>query len=374
MGRLRLRWRPISVGTRAVGGLVILTVDAGGCHGARRPTPRGRGPQRPGAGPTQGCVAALRRITALPTALMLDTVVLACGIHAQAAGRRQHAATAHRRAATAAQREDEAAAQHHSEAAAQREGVAAAERHHTLQQARIERRYPPSFDEGDVLRPGITTPTGEALWLDAYESSTSETEDRNRLEAAYWLTPLPLTDCSAWSAPGRRSACRKSRPTSSFRTWRSVRLRPSHCGTPPRILKRNPLRTVSPLLATPAAADSRLTKGQGDPASWVACHRPTLVQDISDAPFRLSDHRPRRGLSPNATVDPRTCCWCCSGLWRYLCSVSSWRQCDERVRRATAASAADPSTRKPPAARRDGPAGADPTEASGVDALIDVGG
>ena len=111
--------------------------------------------------------------SAFPTGLILDTVVLARGIHAQAAGRRQHAATAHRRAAAAAQREDEAAAQHHSEAAAQREGIAAAERHHTLQQARIERRYLPSFDEGDVLRLRITTPTGEALWLDAYESSTS---------------------------------------------------------------------------------------------------------------------------------------------------------------------------------------------------------
>ena len=84
--------------------------------------------------------------SAFPTGLILDTVVLARGIHAQAAGRRQHAAAAHRRAAAAAQREDEAAAQHHSEAAAQREGIAAAERT-TLQQARIERRYLPSFDE-----------------------------------------------------------------------------------------------------------------------------------------------------------------------------------------------------------------------------------
>jgi hypothetical protein len=137
-------------------------------------------------------VAALRRITAFPTGLILDTVVLARGIHAQAAGRRQHAETAPRRSAPAPQREDQAVAQHHSEAAAQREGVAAAERHHTLQQARIERRYLPSFDEGDVLRLGVTTPPGEALWLDAYESSTSETEDHYRLEAAYWLTPLPV--------------------------------------------------------------------------------------------------------------------------------------------------------------------------------------
>jgi hypothetical protein len=137
-------------------------------------------------------VAALRRITAFPTGLVLDTVVLARDINAQAAGRRQHAATAHRQAAATAQRKDEAAAQHDSQVAAQREGAAAAGRQHAVQQARIERRYLPSFDEGDVLRLGITTPTGAARWLDAYASSSSETEDHYRLEAAYWLTPLPI--------------------------------------------------------------------------------------------------------------------------------------------------------------------------------------
>ena len=151
-------------------------------------------------------VAALRRITAFPNGLALDTVVLARGIHAQAAGRRAHAATAHRRVAAAAQREEEAAAQHDSEAAAQREGAAAAERHHALQQARIERRYLPSFDEGDVLRLGITTPAGQVQWLDAFESTSSEIEDHYRLEAAYWLTPLPvdglLTLVCAWPEIG----------------------------------------------------------------------------------------------------------------------------------------------------------------------------
>jgi hypothetical protein len=137
-------------------------------------------------------VAAVRRITAFPTGLVLDTVVLARGIHAQAAGRRRHAATAQRRAAAAAQREDEAAAQYDSEAASQREGAAAAERHHALEQARIERRYLPSFDEGDVLRLGITTPAGETRWLDAYESTSSATEDHYRLEAAHWLSPIPV--------------------------------------------------------------------------------------------------------------------------------------------------------------------------------------
>src|SRR4029453_13445601 len=97
--------------TRAAGGLVILTMDAGGCHGARRRTPRGRGPQRPGAGPPQGCfprlltgaglalarhkdvVPALRRMTPLPAGLILAPVVLPRGTPPQAAGRRQHAAT-----------------------------------------------------------------------------------------------------------------------------------------------------------------------------------------------------------------------------------------------------------------------------------------
>ena len=143
-------------------------------------------------GRSKNVVAALRRITAFPTGLAVDTVVLARDVHAQAAGRRADAATAHRRAAAMAQREDEAAAQHESEAAAQREGTAAAERHHALQQAMIERRYLPSFDEGDRLRLGVTTPAGEARWLDAYASSSSETEGHYRLEAAYWLTPLPV--------------------------------------------------------------------------------------------------------------------------------------------------------------------------------------
>jgi hypothetical protein len=157
-------------------------------------------------GRSKDIVAALRRITAFPTGLALDTVVLARDIHAQAAGRRAHAATAHRRAAATAQRGDEAAAQHDSEAAAQREGTAAAERQHALQQARIERRYLPSFDEGDVLRLGVATPAAETRWLDAYESTSSDTEVHYRLEAAFWLTPLPvdglLTLVCAWPEIG----------------------------------------------------------------------------------------------------------------------------------------------------------------------------
>ena len=157
-------------------------------------------------GRSRNVVAALRRITAFPAGLALDTVVLARDVHAQAAGRRAQAASVSRVAAAMAQRDDEAAAQHDSEAAARREGTAAAERQHALQQAMIERRYLPSFDEGDSLRLGVTTPAGEARWLDAYASSSSRTEGRYRLEAAYWLTPLPvdglLTLVCAWPEIG----------------------------------------------------------------------------------------------------------------------------------------------------------------------------
>jgi hypothetical protein len=143
-------------------------------------------------GRSRNVVAAVRRITAFPKGLALDTVVLARDIYAEAAGRREHAATAQRRAAETAQHEDEAEAQHASETAAQREGMAAADRHHALRQAMIERRYLPSFDEGDLLRLGVATPAGQARWLDAYESTSSATEDQYRLEAAYYLTPLPV--------------------------------------------------------------------------------------------------------------------------------------------------------------------------------------
>ena len=102
-------------------------------------------------GQSKDVVAAVRRITAFPGGLVLDTVVLARDIGAEAAGRREHAATARRRAAETAQRKDAAAAQDDSEAAAQWEGTAAAERHHARMAAMIDRRYLPSFDEGDIL-------------------------------------------------------------------------------------------------------------------------------------------------------------------------------------------------------------------------------
>ena len=56
----------------------------------------------------------------------------------------------------------------------------------------IERRYLPSFDRGDRLRLGVATPAGQTQWLDAYGSTSSATEDRYRLEATYWLMPLPV--------------------------------------------------------------------------------------------------------------------------------------------------------------------------------------
>jgi hypothetical protein len=143
-------------------------------------------------GRNEDVVAALRRITAFPGGLVLDTVVLARDIYAEAAGRRAHAATARRLAAETAQRKDEAAARQDSEAAARREGIAAAERHHALKAAMIERRYLPRFEEGDLLRLGAATASGGTRWLDAYGSSSSETEGRYRLEATYWLTPLPV--------------------------------------------------------------------------------------------------------------------------------------------------------------------------------------
>ena len=157
-------------------------------------------------GRSKDVVAAVRRITAFPAGLGLDAVVLARDLRAEAAGRREHAGTAQRRAVETAQRESEAAAQQGTEAAAQRGGTAAAERRQALQQAMIERRYLPSFDEGDLLRLGVATPAGSARWLDAYGSASWETEDHYRLEAAYWLTPLPvdglLTLVCAWPEIG----------------------------------------------------------------------------------------------------------------------------------------------------------------------------
>jgi hypothetical protein len=139
---------------------------------------------------SQDVVAALRRITAFPAGLSLDAVVLAREVHAQAADRREREATA----------------QQESKAAAQWEGTAAAERERLRKRAITERRYLPKFEEGDTLRLVVLTPAGDAQWLDAYQSTSSSNEERYRLEASYWVTPLPrdglLTLVCAWPEIG----------------------------------------------------------------------------------------------------------------------------------------------------------------------------
>jgi hypothetical protein len=155
---------------------------------------------------SQDVVAALRRITAFPAGLSLDAVVLARAVHAQAADRREREATTQRNTEAAERREREATAQQESKAAAHWEGTAAAERERLRKRAITERRYLPKFEEGDTLRLVVLTPAGDAQWLDAYQSTSSSNEERYRLEASYWVTPLPrdglLTLVCAWPEIG----------------------------------------------------------------------------------------------------------------------------------------------------------------------------
>jgi hypothetical protein len=155
---------------------------------------------------SQDVVAALRRITAFPAGLSLDTVVLARAVHAEAADRRERAATTQRRTQAAEQREREATAQQQSKAAAQWQGIAAAERERLRKRAITGQRYLPQFEQGDILRLAILGPAGDAQWLDAYQATSSSTETRYRLEASYWVTPLPrdglLTLVCAWPEIG----------------------------------------------------------------------------------------------------------------------------------------------------------------------------
>jgi hypothetical protein len=155
---------------------------------------------------SQDVVAALRRITAFPAGLSLDTVVLAREVHAEAADRREREATTQREAEIADRREREATAQQESKAAAQWEGTAAAERARLRKRAITEQRYLPQFEEGDTLRLAMLTPAGDTEWLDAYQATSSSTEERYRLEASYWVTPLPsdglLTLVCAWPEIG----------------------------------------------------------------------------------------------------------------------------------------------------------------------------
>jgi hypothetical protein len=151
-------------------------------------------------------VAALRRITAFPAGLSLDAVVVARDVHAEAAGRREREVAADQEAEAAARRDDEAAAQQQRQDAARWEGEAAADRELLRRRAAIERRSLPEFDKSDTLRLGLVTPSGAAQWLDAYQLTSSGDEDRYRLEASYWVAPLPraglFTLVCAWPEIG----------------------------------------------------------------------------------------------------------------------------------------------------------------------------
>jgi hypothetical protein len=155
---------------------------------------------------SQDVVAALRRITAFPAGLSLDAVVLAREVHAEAADRREREARTRRTTQAVERRAREATAQQESKAAAQWEGAAAAERERLRKRAITEQRYLPQFQEGDTLRLAVLGPAGDAQWLDAYQAISSSTEARYRLEASYWVTPLPadglLTLICAWPEIG----------------------------------------------------------------------------------------------------------------------------------------------------------------------------
>jgi hypothetical protein len=92
------------------------------------------------------------------------------------------------------------------------------------------------------------------------------------------------------------------------------------------------------------AASSRLTNRRARPASWRHGRGRLEAQGASDQPVGLGDGWPHRALEQTATADPRPL----SGSSRGLSRVSLagwWRRCSQRAQRATAASAADLSTR-----------------------------
>ena len=98
-------------------------------------------------------------------------------VDAGAADRREREAATQREAELTDRREREATAQQESKAAAQREGTAAAERERLRKRAITEQRYLPQFEEGDTLRLAVLSPTGDARWLDAYQATSSSTEE-----------------------------------------------------------------------------------------------------------------------------------------------------------------------------------------------------
>ena len=150
---------------------------------------------------SQDVVAALRRITAFPTGLSLDAVVLAREVHAEAAGRRERLATTQRR--TAADGGASAAGQEESDSA---QWKARGRNERLRKRASTEQRSLPQFEVGDTLRLAVLPPGRDAQWLDAYQGTSSSTEERYRLEASYWVTPLPrdglLTLACAWPEIG----------------------------------------------------------------------------------------------------------------------------------------------------------------------------
>ena len=158
-----------------------------------------------------GAVAALRRITAFPDGLSLDATVVALDIHAEAAGRREREATVQRLEEAVARQELEATARQEHWDLLEKEGKAAAERAHQRRRAMIERRSLPRYDEGHALRVAVLTrggdtDWGETKWLDPYQSTSSSSQDRYRLEASFWTSPLPavglLTLACAWPEIG----------------------------------------------------------------------------------------------------------------------------------------------------------------------------
>jgi hypothetical protein len=146
----------------------------------------------------KGVVAALRRITAFPAGLSLDAVVLARDVHAEAATRREHQATAQRAAEAGAQEDDDDVVRWEREAAAPPD--------HLHKQATIEPPHLPRFGRGDELRLAVLTRGDEPQSLHPYQASSSGNDTHYRFEASYWAAPLPvhglLTLVCAWPEVG----------------------------------------------------------------------------------------------------------------------------------------------------------------------------
>jgi hypothetical protein len=125
--------------------------------------------------------------------------------------------------------------------------------------------------------------------LDAYESSSSETEDHYRLEAAYWLTPLPadglLTLVCAWPEIGLPET-----QTDLILPDLAVRAAEAfHCGISQRMLKRSHLhlsyRTGSLPASLPGEAacgpvTERLQPGRAGPPQGASRPRDGRLQQI----------------------------------------------------------------------------------------------